>query len=175
MSNHEASKKLGADTSPTVLLLKATTCGLPGGTQIGSLQLPPWVHFPWTHEAMLTAFTHQRPQKSATYQAAWYSSSKINNMFSNLERGEGGASCLLHCNESKIHHVLLEPPSCSGFVFFSMCGEEHNSILLLEVTPTLWRWAECTVSPVFNWKWAHHVQRCIDLIALQDVNEEYHY
>lgn len=87
-----------------------------GGIQIGALQLPRWVHFPLTQEAMSMAFTHQCPQKSATCQAAWNSNSKINNVFSNLERGEGGALCLLHCIESKIHHVLFEPPSCSVFV-----------------------------------------------------------
>lgn len=64
-------------------LLKVTTCGLRclGEFELGALWLPCWVHFPLNQEAMSMAFTHQRSQKSATYQAAWNSDSKINNVF----------------------------------------------------------------------------------------------
>lgn len=57
------------------------------------------------------------PSEICHYQAAWNSNTKINNMFSNLERGEGGATSLLHWNESKIHHVLFEQPSCSVLIY----------------------------------------------------------
>lgn len=58
------------------------------GMRTGALQLPQWVHFPLTQEAMAMAFTHQCLQRCATI-LGW--NGKINNVFSDHERGEGGA------------------------------------------------------------------------------------
>lgn len=80
------------------------------GMRTGALQLPQWVHFPLTQEAMAMAFTHQCLQRCATI-LGW--NGKINNVFWDHERGEGGALWLLHSNESWTHHALFEPPPCS--------------------------------------------------------------
>lgn len=72
-----------------------------------SLQLPCWVNFPQTQEAMLMAFTHQCPQKSATTRQHGAATVKSITCFQTPERAGGVATCLLHC---KIHHVLFEPP-----------------------------------------------------------------